>query len=98
MLRLIDLMEPTVKSGSGDAQMLGHFSSGYPKSLDMPEYEQPFSYCVSGFLQVLFDTFLKDGDLSFELVDLVFQKDVFLVFLVNVHGGEAFKASFTNSA
>ena len=47
---------------------------------------------------MLFNTFFKNGDLSFELVDLVIEKEVFLVYGVSVHVGQAFEASFTNSA
>ncbi len=46
---------------------------------------------------MLFNTLQEDGDLSFELVDLVYQKEDLLVFLVNVHGRKAFEASFSNS-
>ena len=93
MPRLIDLMEPTVKSGSGDAEMLCHFSSGYPKGFDMPEDEQSLSKRVPRFLLSFLNPPLENRHLRFELVDLVFEKEDFLVFGVGIHGRKAFEAS-----
>ena len=78
--------------------MLCHFASGYPKVLDMPEDEQPLSKRVSRFLMSLLNPLLENRHLHFELVYLVFEKEDFLVFGVDVHGRKAFEASLTNSA
>jgi len=88
-------MEPTVESGSRDAQMLCHFSSGYSKGLDMPEDKQSLSKGVSRLLLSLLNPLLENRHLHFELIDLVVQKEDFLVFSVGVHGGKAFEASLT---
>ena len=47
---------------------------------------------------MLFNTLQEDGRLSFELVDLVYQKEDLFVFLVNIHSRKAFETSFPNSA
>ncbi len=78
--------------------MLRHFSSGYPKCLDMPEDKQSLSKRVSWLLLSLLNPLLENRHLHFELADLVFKKEVFLVFGVDVHGRKAFEASLTNSS
>lgn len=78
--------------------MLGHFSSGYPKGFDMPEDKESLSKRVSRFLLSLLNPLLENRHLHFELVDLVFEKDDFLVFGVGVHGHKAFEASLTDSS
>ncbi len=78
MPRIIDLMEPTVKSGSGDAYMLCHFSSGYSEGLDMPEEKQSHSKRVSRLFLSFLNPFLENRHLRFELVDFTFRKRISL--------------------
>jgi len=89
VLGIIDLMEPTVKSGSGEAKMLCHFSSGYAKGFDMLEDKQSLSKRVSRFLLSLLNPLLEDRHLHFELADLVSEKEDFVVFGIGVHGRKA---------
>ena len=86
-------MQPPVERGSGDAKILGDLSPGYLERFHMPKDEKPFANGVSGVLPSLGELFLKDRDLHFELVNLVFQKEDFLGFGVGVHGGESFQTS-----
>ena len=78
--------------------MFSHLSPGYLESFHMPEYEQPFSNGVMGLFLVFINMFQENGILSLQLIELILEEDDFLVFLINVHGGQAFEASFTNSA
>ncbi len=78
--------------------MLRNFSSGYPNGLDMPEDKQSLSKRVSGLFLSLLNPLLENRHLHFELIDLIFQKEDFLVFGVGVHGRKAFEASLTNSS
>ena len=94
MPRIVDLMEPTVKSGSGDAYMLCHFSSGYPEGLDMSDDKQSLSKRVSRLFLSLLNPLLENRHLHFELVDLIFQEEDFLVFFTDVHGGKTSQTAF----
>jgi hypothetical protein len=58
----------------------------------MPEYKQPFSNGVMGLFLSLLDSLLENRHLHFKLIDLVFQKEDFLVFGVGGHGRKAFEA------
>ena len=78
--------------------MLCHFSSGYPKGLDMPEDKQPLPKRISRLFLSLLNPLLENRHLHFELVDLIFQKEDFLVFGVGVHGSKPFEALLTNSS
>jgi len=88
--RVIDLMEPTIKSGSGDPQMLSNLSPWYLKGFHMPEYKQPFSNSVTGLLPLLLDSLLENRHLHFELADIIFQEEHFFVFCIGVSGRKAF--------
>ena len=78
--------------------MLCHFSSGYPKDLDMPDDKQPLPKRVLRLFLSFLNPLLENQYLHFELVDLIFQKEDFLVFGVGVHGSKPFEASLTNSS
>ena len=68
------------------------------QGFDMPEDKQSLSKRVSWLLLSLLNPLLENRHLHFELVDLVFEKEDFLVFGLGVHGRKAFEASPTNSA
>ena len=70
--------------------MVSYLSSWYLEGLHVPEYEQSFSQGVSGLFLVFINAFQKNGVLRFEQEELVFEKEDFLVFLVNVHDCKAF--------
>ena len=64
----------------------------------MPEDKQSFSKRVSRFLLSFLNPLLENRHLHFELVELVFGKEDFLVFGVDLHGRKALEASLTNSS
>jgi len=76
--------------------MFCYFSPGYSKDFDMPEDKQSLSKGVSWLLLSLLNPLPENRHLHFELIDLVCQKEDFLVFGVHIHGGKASEASLRN--
>jgi hypothetical protein len=91
-------IDPCLPTAPRRGFMFCHFPSGYPKGFDLPKDKQSLSKCVSQLFLSLLNPLLENRHLHFELVDLIFQKEDFLVFGVGVHGSKAFEASLTNSS